>query len=245
MGPYIKDGHYMFGNTFCENGRPPYYNCIPHHQQPGLRDFPNKQPFTDGTPFHPDSNNPNCTGNCGCGNGTGNVVRSPLMYNLVNIETKLITSLQITLYGVTKDLDKEIIMEIGKRYAITYITESGFKTADGILKEISKAIPDNCMRYIGEYNATAVQAYIGMDCSDKGISDKRMIYICSIRDIQPLEFDEEFVEPDTSNPEDAQTIEDLDLKIDILSDKMDGKMDEILEAVEHGSCFIGEIIEGE
>jgi hypothetical protein len=203
MGPYIKDGHYMYGeNQYC-NPRPPYYNCIHHHKQPCIRDFPNKVPFTDGTPFKPDDSD-----------ATDEINRTALQFNLVNIETRLITSLDITLYGTSKDLDKHFVMEIGKRYAITYMTEAGYKITTGILREISNNVPATCLRYIGDFTAPATSAYIGMDCSTAGQSDRRLIYIATIRDITELAED------------------DTPPTLDVTTDSQ--KIDAIYEAIKNG-----------
>lgn len=175
MGPYINDGHYMYGKNECCFPRPPFYECITH-LQPCIRDFHHCcRPDGDGTPFKPDDSD-----------SSGEINRDSLQFNLVNIETKLIRNLDITLYGTSKDLDKHIVLEPGKRYSITYMTECGFKTANGVLKEISNNVPDECIRYIGDYRTPAINAYIGMDCSTEGSSDKRLIYINSIRDIKEL-----------------------------------------------------------
>ena len=56
-----------------------------------------------------------------------------------------------------------------------------------MLKIIDSSIPDTCVRYIGEFNQRVATAWIGMDCSKPGMSDKRKIYIAAIRAITPIE----------------------------------------------------------
>ena len=206
MGPFIKDCHFQYGKNACCYPKPTFYDCITH-LQPAIRDFPNKCPYTDGTPFIPDQSEP-----------SDSINRDTLKYNLVNIETKLITSLDVTLYGTGKELDKHFVMEIGKRYSITYITEAGFKVATGVLREISNNIPDTCTRYIGEYRAPAINAYLGMDCSKEGESDKRLIYICSIRDIEEL--------ADGQEPSNFESLSDSE------------KLAAIYEAIKNGTLVV-------
>jgi hypothetical protein len=105
-------------------------------------------------------------------------------------------TLKVTIYGATEEDDKTILMQVGKRYAITYMTQSGLRTADGYLRYISSSIPDECTRYISATNPTEVAlSFIGLDCSTKGISDKRKIYIASIRGIEALADDEDYIPP--------------------------------------------------
>ena len=83
-------------------------------------------------------------------------------------------------------------MKTGSRYAVTYITEHGLITSIGRLEIIGDSVPDVCTRYVNATNmAAASTAYIGMDCSTEGNSDKRKIYIATIRFIQAIEDDTE------------------------------------------------------
>ena len=70
---------------------------------------------------------------------------------------------------------KTIIMNLGKRYAVTYITEIGLIMSVGYLKVISDSVPDECTKYIGSNMSIASTAYIGLDCSTEGNSDKKKI----------------------------------------------------------------------
>ena len=140
---------------------------------------------------NPDDENNKC--NCeDCPFSTNGIIRDPLVNNIINIETSVIKTLRITLYGTSRDLDKTIEMKTGSRYMVTYITEHGLVTSVGILEVISDAVPDTCTRYLNTVNmAAANTAYIGMDCSSVGHSDKRKIYIATIRNIRELDTDEE------------------------------------------------------
>lgn len=124
------------------------------------------------------------------------IIRDPLIYNIINIETSIVKSIKVTLYGIKEEMDKTFDMKVGNRYAITYVTEQGLITSIGYLELISDSVPDECTRYInaGANMAAASTAYIGMDCSTEGHSDKRKIYIATIRYIQELESGET---PDT------------------------------------------------
>lgn len=218
MTRHIINGHYMFGNTFIQPEMPIYYR-IPHHNMaPVLRPMP---PYPDmanrpiscpngkfscclgyedsankiDTPYDDSSYDEN---NCECEDCpfvTNGIIRDPLMFNVVNIETSVIKTLKVTIYGTSVDKDKTVEMKVGNKYAITYITEHGLITSVGRLETISDSVPDVCTRYINTNNlAAASTAYIGVDCSTEGNSDKRKIYIATIRYIQALEDGEEVEE---------------------------------------------------
>ena len=165
-GPYILDGHYMYGNTMMEHHPIPYYNSTRWHKKPGLREFPLNTIKDDGSPYKPDDSEASVYG----------ITRSSLLSNFVDIETSIEKILNITIYGIQESMDTTIKMHIGNRYAVTYVSESGLKTAVGCLKVISDGIPDECMRYVGQYNAAATSAYIGLDCSTEGLSDNSWYY---------------------------------------------------------------------
>lgn len=239
MRTHIINGHYMFGNTFMQPDMP-YYNHFKHHimapinrpmpPYPDIDKRPGSCPATPGKclcfetengskvdcPYiDPDeiSDGTKCE-NCDlCKPG---IIRDPLAYSVVNIETSVLKTLKITLYGTSKDLDKTVEMKVGNRYSITYITEQGLVTSVGYLELISDSVPDKCTRYIGGTNsvATASTAYIGMDCSTEGHSDKRKIYIASIRYIQALEEDE------VIDPVEVKSLRD--------------RLQELLDAIEKG-----------
>ena len=191
-GPFVSRRSYMYGNTFFEMEMP-YYNSTRHHhdfRKPPMRNFP-LPTYDDGSEYLEDSTD-----------GVVNIgiARPDPKYMILDIETEIIKKVRVRLYGAKEEDDKEVILEIGKRYAITYMTQYGIKTLDGYLRYIDNSIPDECTRYIGSYSNTTSQAFIGMDCSTKGISDKRKIYIDCIRGIEELADDADYVPPvDESN----------------------------------------------
>ena len=103
--------------------------------------------------------------------------------NIINVESQLLITLKITLYGVSEEDDKTIILENGKEYIITYITEDGVRQITGVLRYIDYNIPTECVRYIGEYNTVTDQSYIIVDGSTAGYSNIVKIFIRSLRDI--------------------------------------------------------------
>ena len=180
--PYIIDGNYMYPNVMYETRRPvPYYGSTRMHKQPGLRELPFNKIRDDGIPYSLDKPV-----------WTGSRTYSPIVSNFVNIETSIKKILKVVFYGTSEEYDKTIEMEVGKRYGITYVTEIGLRSCEGTLREIANSIPDDCTRYVGEYNAVTQNAYIGMDCSVAGNSDKKMIYVATIRDIEELGEDENY-----------------------------------------------------
>ena len=216
MQSHIINGHYMFGNTFIQPEMPMYYK-IPHHNMapvgrriPPYPDMINR-PIVEcpnaycfgyedsatkiDTPYeNPDETGSTtiCDGNCDSCPVFGSINRDPLISNVMNIETSVIKTLKVTLYGTKKEMDKTIEMKVGNRYAVTYITEHGLFTSIGYLELISESVPDTCTRYINTSNhSVASTAYIGMDCSTEGHSDKRKIYIATIRYIKELTEGEE------------------------------------------------------
>lgn len=215
MRSHIINGHYMFGNTFIQPEMPMYERIVHHNMAPVVRPMP---PYPDivTRPIHCPGGKPGCClgyedsankidtpyddsaydeSNCDCTDcpfAADGIIRDPLMFNVVNIETSIVKTLKVTIYGTSADQDKTIKMKVGNRYAITYITEHGLITSVGRLELISESVPDTCTRYINTTNmAAASTAYIGVDCSTEGKSDKRKIYIATIRYIQELEDGEE------------------------------------------------------
>lgn len=178
--------HYTYWVHDYIQPRMPRYEVAIRHKSPGLRDFPCNAIKDDGVPYEPFTSESYCE-NC---NKCNRVNRFDIMNNLVNIQTYIDKVLTITLFGKRKELDKTVKMRIGKKYCVSYITENGMQTVKGIFKEVSQNVPDECTKYIGIYNALSTSAYIGMDCSTEGASDKRLIYISSIRYIEEL-FDNE------------------------------------------------------
>ena len=183
QGPFYAQRAFLYGNTFFDP-EVPYYNATRHHRHPAAREFPDNRQFDDGTEYVADDSV----------NDTGEIIRQEVP-NILNMETWIEKRLKVVLYGIKPEDDKEYTLEVGKRYAISYITESGLKTADGYLRFLSTSIPEDCTRYAGNYSDSAMQAFIGMDCSKKGISDKRKIYLNTIRAITELADDEDYEPP--------------------------------------------------
>lgn len=223
MKSHIINGHYMFGNTFIQPEMPMYERICHHNMAPVVRPMPpypdivNRPNCPNGkhcyylgyeselnkvdTPYDDSIYNETSCECEDCPFAPNGIIRDPLMFNVVNIETSIIKTLKVTIYGVSPDQDKTVEMKIGNRYAVTYITEHGLITSVGRLELISESVPDDCTRYINTNNmAAASTAYIGMDCSSEGNSDKRKIYIGTIRYIQLIEDGKEEEAVTTTKP---------------------------------------------
>ena len=215
MQSNICNGHYVYGNTFIQPDVPDYSFVAHHNMAHAERCIP---PYPDmihrpticpnGTPgccltyeescgkvdapfTNPDDDSDgNSKCNCGCCD-SNEIIRDKLLFNVLDIQTELIKTLKVTIYGRTKDLDKIVEMKTGGRYAVTYVTEHGLIKSVGYLEVISDAVPDTCTRYINTNNQQAASsAYIGMDCSTEGHSNKCKIYVATIREIEELDTDE-------------------------------------------------------
>ena len=169
--------------------RCPYFYPSPAQPNTNLDSYYNNPPYI------PQPNNCNCVA----------PDRFPVS-NIINVESKLILSLQIKLYSVTEEDDVTIVLENNKKYKITYLTESGVKEITAILKYIDYNIPTDCVRYIGEYNNVTNQAYIIVDASTEGNSDIRKIFIKSLRGI------EEIVESSNINNDEVDKDEEIILE---------------------------------
>lgn len=187
-GPYINNGNYRYGRSEYDQPQIPQYNSTLYHKNHAIREFPNKAIKDDGAPYKNSLIEPSCCETC---NKCNKINRDNLMANLINIESFISKVLTITLYGTSADLDKVINMKIGNKYCITYASEKGLRTVTGTFKELSPNMPDDCTRYIGNYTSVTTAAYIGLDCSKTGESDKRLIYIASIRYIEEVFDDDE------------------------------------------------------
>ena len=221
-GPYIQDGHYVYGNIL-NQPYPPYYNSSWYHRQPPRRSLSSLLEFyDDGSAYLPD-------------NTPGNIefapIRSPLASNIVNIETLAFKSLRIKLYAVKEEDDTDLVLELGKTYSVTYLTEGGLKVATGVLKLIDSTIPDTCTRYIGEFNETVATAWVGLDCSTTGKSDKRKIFIASIRAIEEVPEDDPNYVPPTIEPDGLTDSQKLNNILEMLP-RCNEKLTEILSKVE-------------
>lgn len=211
QGPFITRRAYQYGHTFYEQ-EVPYYNSTAHHiQRDGFRGLCRACTFDDGNQYKPDTSKT-----------TGNIIRGNVP-NVINVETMIEKILKVYIYAVNEEEDTVHSLVLGNRYAITYMTEQGMRVADGYLRVISSSIPEECTKYIGQYTNAEAQGYIGIDCSMKGVSDKRKIYIASIRDIQCLPDDEDYKAPE--KPEDQK-------KFDMLE-----RLERLFEAMESCDCY--------
>lgn len=145
--------------------------------------------------------------------------------NIINVESQLLITLKITLYGVSEEDDKTIILENGKEYIITYITEDGVRQITGVLRYIDYNIPTECVRYIGEYNTVTDQSYIIVDGSTAGYSNIVKIFIRSLRDIVEVKKDEGKDPDDTNKGDNPDNPPSGDNKDPDGSDKGDGSGD--------------------
>lgn len=200
---YINSGNFLYGASDINQPCMPCYDKSFHHKIHGLRDFPYNSIRDDGVPYRAYIPQPKCCAKCNKCNG---INRNLLITNFVNIETSINKILTVKLYGINKSDDKTIKMTIGSKYCITYLTENGLVTATGILKEISTGVPDECTRYIGNFSFASTAAWIAFDCSTDGTSDKRLVYIASIRYIEPLFDDTDDQFPDMSPDEKLASI---------------------------------------
>lgn len=125
--------------------------------------------------------------------------------NIINVESQLLITLKITLYGVKEEDDVTVILENGKQYKFTYVTEEGVKQITGILRYIDSSIPTSCIRYIGESNNVTDYAYIIVDGSSAGNSNIVKIFIRSLRGIEEIK--EETTDDNNSNSESSNNNE--------------------------------------
>ena len=172
---FVNKDHYLYGEFYYDGFMIPYYNSTRFHKKPGLRPYPECEIRDDGAPYIMDNDNEWIRANYN------------LINDFVNIGTSIEKILKVTIYKTKAEDDITVEMKVGNKYSILYITEAGVKEAVGYLREISSGIPDECRRYIGEYDSNAIRAYIGLDCSTEGKSDKKLIYIASIRGVELLE----------------------------------------------------------
>ena len=216
-GPHSRDDHYVYGKPSpIRQPYPAYYNSSWYHRKPPRRFLSDMIWFMDDGSSYTIDNRPS--------DPNAKINRSLSKVNIINIETVAVHSLRIKLYGATEEDDIDLTLELGKKYDVMYVTEGGLTVARGTLKIIDSAIPDTCTRYIGEFNSLVNTAYIGMDCSTEGNSDKRKIYIASIRAIQEV-IDEETEQLIAEN--DLTDSEKLDYVVSLLPG-MDEKLNKLL-----------------
>lgn len=220
-GPYPRDSHYVYGSMHMQPF-PAYYNSAWFKRHPPRRDLGSLMMFCDdGSSYIPDwrpmdPNEP--------------INRSPAVNRIINIETIAWHTIRIKLYALEEKDDTDIILEIGKGYAITYVTEGGLKIANGILRVLDSTIPDTCTRYIGEFNTAATTAWLGIDCSTTGKSDKRKIFIASIRAIEEIDMSDPDYVPMEVDPETMNNSRKLSYLVSKMPE-LESKLDQILVKV--------------
>lgn len=126
--------------------------------------------------------------------------------NVINVQSKLLLSLELTIFNVKEENDIKLVLEQGKKYNVTYITEYGLQKVTGVLKTIDPNIPLLPVRYIGVSNEVTDLCYIVIDDSTECKSSIKKIFIRSIRDIS--EYDPNAEKPsedvkDPTNPDDG------------------------------------------
>lgn len=183
---YINDGNYRYGHSEYHQPSLPCYNNMMHHKQCNIRDNNIVTIRDDKSPYNPYTGENPCA-SCGRCNRLNRCLFTP---TLVEIESRVDKVLTLVLYRENNNDDKTVKMRIGNKYTVKYTTTDGIVTATGVFKVLSENIPDDCTRYICNYSSASTAAYIGMDCSSVGVSDKRLIYIATIRDIEEV-FDNE------------------------------------------------------
>lgn len=193
-------GYFLEGNTFYEpEGDVGNYHR-PHHHPPC--EPPHRGPIVVHPPI---INRPcECIEHDDCGhhclhpthiidfNDDWHKPYPPQRYDIpsiINIETKLIITLQITLYGAKEEDDVTLILSEGKTYEVCYITEEGVFKIKGMLTTIDTSIPIREYQYIGNTEPIASSAYLIFDCSNIGKSDVKKVFINSIRSIEEVAAD--------------------------------------------------------
>lgn len=232
-GPYVRDDHYLYGSSL-NQPYPSYYNAAWLHKKPKTRRLEGLMTYFDDDSVYKPSNM--------IGDPNDDIIRFPNKYNLINIETIRFSSLRIKLYAMKEEDDVDIVLELGKRYSVTYLTEGGLAVTTGILKVIDSTIPDTCVRYVGNYNETVATAWIGIDASTVGNSNKLKIYVASIRGIEEAPIDDpSYVPPviDTDVLTDSQKLARL---IDLFS-LFDNRLNQILTKVADNDQIMGKLEE--
>ena len=157
----------------------PHCPCYNHNGQPEKLP-PIKRPehpddYYTNPPFIPSMNQCNCQ----------IPDRFPVS-NIINVESRLMITLKVTLYGVKEEDDVTVILECGKKYKFIYLTEDGVREVIGTLRYIDSSIPTECIRYIGNNNEITNYAYIIIDASTEGSSNIVKIFIRSLRGIEEV-----------------------------------------------------------
>lgn len=228
-GPGIKPYHYCYMGSYRPFAYMPYFNSAYIHRKPSTRQLKTLLDYWDDLDTYKLDYNPS---------GMYSPVVRGEISRILNIETLAIRQLRIKLYKPDEKDDIDIVLDIGKAYEIKYITEGGVKTAAGILKGIDSSIPDTVCRYIGEFNEQVITAWIALDCSTIANSDKRKIYIASIRDIKEIEL--EGYEPSKVDQSSMSDTQKLAYLMNMIPEFIN-KLDEILLKVADNDQIINEL----
>lgn len=220
-GPYITRGHYQYGHTFFDH-EVPHYNSTAHHTLAGNESGAVEIGFTDDTKLG-DSKPP---------------FNVP---SVKQISSVMVKSFKIYIHGDTEIQDRAYTLSPGNRYVIMYITESGVCMADGYLEELGSSLPDKCDKYIGALDTSISEAYIVLDCSSRGKADRRRIYVANIRDIKPLEANEDYKKPEI--PSDVKTHSILEKLQTIIKDLEAGEIGVAYKDLEDKIDLMGKKIE--
>ena len=115
-----------------------------------------------------------------------NTVEGPVS-NIINVSAQIIPSLYVTLYNVDPTQNAEIIMEIGKKYEITYVTEDGVLNAGGKLLSINNmVVTENPVKLITGAPTNMDMVSITLDCSSPNQAVVITVYLRTIREIKEI-----------------------------------------------------------
>lgn len=177
-GPYLTRRAYMYGRTFFDQ-EVPQYAAVKHHNLPLRTDKKPYYPYDDGMDYQIDESPEGIL--------TKEEIEALGLKSITELESRIKKTLVITIYGSSKEEDKTVELIENKKYSIVYITRFGMKKIEGKFRFISTSTPELSTKYINQDAASFAQSYIGIDCSKEGESDKRVIYINTIRDIKLIE----------------------------------------------------------
>ena len=197
-GPFL-DTHYYYGSEWYDK-RPFGYNWFPHHRAPIPRRYlmvPDEDDLSNIVWKEDNETNTN---------KEFVINRSKLVTALFTTMQKIVT---VTVCGPKEEDDVSVDLIVGRKYGITYMTEAGLKVASGYLRLISDDVPDEKTEYVTRISDAARHAWIGLDCSTRGKSDTRKIWISSIREIKALEDDEDYNGDNTQDLSDSQKLYNL------------------------------------
>lgn len=213
MSKCYDPNYYMYGGTYIE---PPFGGaattpygpnspaCHMHHNHcNGDCDY--NRPMYN--PAYPPENDysyylhPPMIPSSGC-HCDGNIETFPA--GLVNIKTRLLLSLELTLCGRTEEDNVTIILETDKKYKVTHSTENGLVEIVGILKYIDHNIPIDCLMYLNNFNSEIVMtAFLIFDASTECGSNIVRMPIRAIRSIEEIVAEQEPEDPEQP-PEDEE-----------------------------------------